>query len=244
MKGVQMVKYIAEEIIKMKKIAALILAAVLLSSCAAALAEGIPPLSTFAVMKTMTKDNVVTVSLSKPVDKLYANWPAELTVVELAVGEDLKANVLLNGHSYQLGVTGNMVGYRPSIFSLKWASSKKYVDKFGNEVDPFAPAQAKKAVDKFGNEVKSSIPAQTKGSKAGDKYSSSLSRIRSTIDQRGWGNAWRMRGVHALASLEDRAYITLQGNWIVCYNRQGDIVEIASAGEGNIQNVRDVAFAN
>ena len=153
----------------MKKIVALILAAVLLCSCAVALADSVPPvpnLDTFAAMTTKTKDNVMRVTLSKPVDKLYINWPNELQVVELSVTEDLKAAVLLAGQNTQPGVA--------ELYTL-------YI--------------------------------------------------------------WDDKAIEfPIATKEDRAFVTVQGDWIVCYNRKGAIVAVAYAKDADIQAVRDVAF--
>lgn len=91
----------------MKKFVALILAAVMLCSCAAVLAEGVPSLpnlDTFAKIITETKDMVYTISLSKPVDQLYVSWPSELKVVALSVSENLQAKILLVGQNTQPGV--------------------------------------------------------------------------------------------------------------------------------------------
>ena len=158
---------IAEEIIKMKKIVALVLAAVLLCSCVVALAE-VPPIpqrDTFASMTTKTKNGVISITLSKPVDKLYACWPFELKVEELGVSESLTASAYLFGHYYQPGVA--KVIYR-------------YID--GELVE------------------------------------------------------------YPVATREDRAFITVQGDWIVCYNRQGELVGVAYAPAADIQAVRDIGF--
>lgn len=155
----------------MKKIVALILAAVILCSCASVLAEGVPPipgLDTFAKMITETKNRVYTISLSKPVDQLYVNWPNELRVVPLAVSENLRASVLLIGQNTQPGVAKVVAHY----------------DGFGGVHD------------------------------------------------------------HPVATFEDRAVITVQGDWIVCYNREGVIVAVAYAKGADIQAVRDVAFSD
>ena len=45
-----------------------------------------------------------------------------------------------------------------------------------------------------------------------------------------------------VATKEDRALITVQGDWIVCYNREGAIVAVAYAKGADIQAVRNVAF--
>ena len=90
----------------MKKTVALILAAVLLCSCAVALAE-IPPVpqrDAFASMTTKTKNGITAITLSKPVDKLYVAWPYDLKVVELGVTENLTASAYLFDQNYQPGV--------------------------------------------------------------------------------------------------------------------------------------------
>lgn len=163
-----MVKYFAEEIIKMKRIAVLVLVAVLLCSCAAALAEApaIPSMDSFAAMTTMTKNSVITVTLSKPVDKLYINWPNELKVVELAVNQNLQATASTVDQDSQPGVAKKVTLCDP---------------------------------------------------RKGDKEI-------------------------LVATDYDRAFVTLQGEWIVCYNRKGRIVDVAPAGAADIQAIRDVAF--
>lgn len=153
----------------MKKIVALILAAVILCSCAAVLAEGVPPLpnlDTFAKITTITKDKVYTISLSKPVDQLYVSWPSELKVVALSVSENLQAKILLVGQNIQPGVA-------------------------------------------------------------------------KVISYYGWdGYEYRF----PIATNEDRALITVQGDWIVCYNRKGAIVAVTYAKGADIQAVRNAAF--
>ena len=47
---------------------------------------------------------------------------------------------------------------------------------------------------------------------------------------------------YPVGTKEDRAFITVQGDWIVCYNRKGDLVGVAYAPAADIQAVRDVAF--
>ncbi|MBR5111779.1 MAG: hypothetical protein IK099_16480 [Clostridia bacterium] len=153
----------------MKKITALILAVVLLCSCIPALAAAVPGVDTFAGMKVKTKGDKVTVTLTKPVDKLYANWPSEYELVELAVSSDLTASVLTTRHSYQLGVVYNEL----------------------------APWLYYACVDDWNRAM-------------GTKY--------------------------------DRAFVTLQGDWIVSYNRKGEVVDIAAATAKDIYTLRAYAF--
>ena len=151
----------------MKKIVALILAAILLCSCTLALAE-IPPMpqrDSFASMTTKTKNGITSITLSKPVDKLYVCWPYELKVEELAVTESLTASAYLFGHIYQPGV-----------------AKVVYIYINGERVE------------------------------------------------------------YPVATREDRAFITVQGDWIVCYNRKDELVGVAYAHPADIQAVRDIGF--
>ena len=151
----------------MKKIAVLLLAVMLLCSCASALAANppLPPLDSFSSMTTLTKNNVIYITLSKPVDKLYINWPSELHIAELGVTENLTSAAYIGGQTSQPGVA-------------------KHV------------------------ELLNACPSQ------------------------------RLAGTS-----QDRAFIAWEGEWLVCYNREGDIIAVAYAGETfDIQKVRDVAF--
>ncbi len=156
---------------KMKKIVAFMLALVMVCSCAVALADGIPGKDSFAGMKIKTdsKTDTVSITLSKPVDRLFANWPNEFLLVELAVNENLQANVFAHGHNTALGVVYN----------------------------ENAPWKYYACSDTWGQEI---------------------------------------------ATQFDRAFVTLQGNWIVCYNRDGALVDIVYTAAGDIQDIRDVAF--
>ncbi len=155
----------------MKKIVAFVLAAIMLCSFTVALADGMPKKGSFASMQVRTdKDyDVVYISLSKPVDKLYANWPSDLALLELTVDNNLEASVFTYGHSCSLGVV-----YKED-----------------------APWKYYSCSDTWGQEI---------------------------------------------ATQYDRAFVTLQGNYIVCYNRYGDIVEIVYTATRDIQDIRDVAF--
>ena len=103
----------------MKKTVAVILAAVILCSCAVALADvpAMPYKDTFATMVTETKDGVVDITLSKSVDKLYACWPTELKLVELGVTSNLKASVYIIDQNTQPGVA-------KTHFGISWVGTK------------------------------------------------------------------------------------------------------------------------
>ncbi|MBR5109291.1 MAG: hypothetical protein IK099_03765 [Clostridia bacterium] len=94
----------------MKKIITLVLAVAMLMTSVVALAEthATPNISTFATMKTKTNEgaHTITITLSKPVDRLLVNWAEKgAEPEELAVDENLKAVALTWGHKYMPGTT-------------------------------------------------------------------------------------------------------------------------------------------
>lgn len=101
----------------MKKIIALVLALALVLTSVVAIAEaveapaapkGTPNVNSFATMKTKydEKNHIITITLSKPVDRLLVKWAEKgAEPEELAVGEDLKATALTWGHKYMPGTT-------------------------------------------------------------------------------------------------------------------------------------------
>ena len=90
----------------MKKIITLVLALALVLTSVVAIAEaveapaapkGAPNVNSFATMKTKynEKNHIITITLSKPVDRLLVKWAEKgAEPEELAVGEDLKATAL------------------------------------------------------------------------------------------------------------------------------------------------------
>ena len=99
----------------MKKILTLVLALALVLTSVVAIAEsveapaapkGTPNVNSFATMKTKynEKAGIITITLSKPVDRLLVNWAEKgAEPEELAVGEDLTATALTWGHKYMPG---------------------------------------------------------------------------------------------------------------------------------------------
>lgn len=106
----------------MKKIAALVLALALLCSCTLAMAEShpTPHISTFAGMSTKDHGTWIEITLTKPVDRLFVNWLGKgEKIEELAVTEDLKASVITVGHKYMPGVRFNNAGpWRKDLASV------------------------------------------------------------------------------------------------------------------------------
>ena len=87
----------------MKRLLAILLLALILSSYSIVLAEEVPPmphLDSFAIMTTRHDDAVMEVLLSKPVDKLYVNWFFDMELVELNVNENLRAFTPIMGRDY------------------------------------------------------------------------------------------------------------------------------------------------
>jgi len=101
----------------MKKIITLVLALALVLTSVVAIAEtveapaapkGTPNINSFATMKTKYDEGagIITITLSKPVDRLLIKWAEKgAEPEELAVGEDLTATALTWGHKYMPGTT-------------------------------------------------------------------------------------------------------------------------------------------
>ena len=94
----------------MKKIITLVLALALVLTSVVAIAEthATPNINTFATMKTKynEKAGVITITLSKPVDRLLVKWAEKgAEPEELAVDENLQATALTWGHKYMPGTT-------------------------------------------------------------------------------------------------------------------------------------------
>lgn len=198
----------------MKKIASLLLALVLLSTATVALADDYAPnLSRFAQMKTQRIGNVIYITLTKPVDKLYVNWLGELRLAEVEISEDLTGMVLTSGHTYQPGVgrrnqldeTPNFLSFRvvpagssPAAYAAAVAQSRTFLDEYYNVLDRRSP----------------------------------------TAGRDGFSYVYHTTNMDSVPTLLNRAYISIQGEFIVCYNRRGDIVDVMSAGK----DVHDVAY--
>ena len=203
----------------MKKFVTLMLALAILCTCSVALADGeshaTPYIGTFATMKTKQIGNVIYITLSKPVDRLFANWLGYKEMPEeLALTEDNEASVLTNGHKYQIGVHW-------TNWYWKLYGQCQVIDatKTDNEI---ACQIAQFQLDNAGSAfpcVEIELPVQIRDCETGELLPSPISRDGSIC-------SWRQVFGEALASPYDRAYITVQGDWIVCYNRRGDIVNI------------------
>jgi hypothetical protein len=207
----------------MKKIIALALAIALLLGCTFAIAEEAHPtphISSFANMKTVDNGQYITIYLDKPVDKLFVQWhnaggkivPEQLEVIEVGdtkyAGYPYQATALKNGHKYMPGTTQS---YKP------WA----YTDVIVSE--QIIPADATKdevtlqiwqfGIDNLGWCIDVENP-QYLYNKAGELLGS--------VD--GVITAWERIINHistVSANAGQAAYITVQGDWVVSYNRGG-----------------------
>ena len=111
----------------MKKIITLVLALALVLTSVVAIAEaveapaapkGTPNVNSFATMKTKynEKNHIITITLSKPVDRLLVKWAEKgAEPEELAVGEDLKATALTWAHKYMPGTTQYYATWESSV---------------------------------------------------------------------------------------------------------------------------------
>ena len=234
----QMVNLLKKEIFAMKKMLALVLAALIVCSFASALAEtqGMPSLDSFAKLTTKTEGDVICVKLSKPVDKLYANWPAELTIKQLAVSSDLYAYAITTGHRYLIGVA--------KVNDTQ--SPRRAIPGFPpvrpGENPPAPPAGDPPA------QPGQNPPAPPAGDPPAQPGQNPPAPPAGDPPARPGQNPparppfLKPMQTVELATATDRAFVTLQGNWIVSYSRAGAIVDITYTETGDIQDIRDVAF--
>ena len=201
-------------------------------------------------------NNYYEITLSKPVDRLLICWAEKgAEPEELAVGEDLKATALTWGHKYMPGTSqyyatwvsvdqktaykADVLGYNVSTSETVYnVSSKttgqdlafKYVVTYPVvELDPAAPISVEDQIESYKNEfggepeeytiVLPQTYINTKGETVTAK--GSIKRNNVTVD-----------GIDpetiqtVIATPADTAFMTVQGEWAVYYNRAGKIVGI------------------
>lgn len=101
-------------------------------------------LDDFATMTTKTKDGETTVTLSKAVDSLQANWMGEGEEPEdMTVGDDLTATVTVSGRKQQLG-TSESGGWQAGDYYFIWEDDHDYYYSYND--DPETVAAGIKAV--------------------------------------------------------------------------------------------------
>jgi len=242
----------------MKKVITLVLAIALVLTSVVAIAEthATPNVNSFATMKTKydEKNHIITITLSKPVDRLLIKWAEKgAEPEELAVGEDLKATALTWGHKYMPGTSQYYATWESSVTQQQMeeylgidvdTSERVYapegfvqvggwsggpvvnVDQYGpvrelefgnalDQIDQYlydygfemedctVVMPSKVLVD--GEEVE--IPGYIQGYYGSYKY---INSEFSTV----------------IATPAQTAYMTVQGEWAVYYNRKGQIVGI------------------
>ncbi len=216
----------------MKKIIALALAIALLLGCTLAIAEEAHPtphISTFAKMKTFDNGQYITITLDKAVDKLFVRWhnaggkivPEELAVTE--VNGAFEATALKNGHKYMPGTSQY---YATWINNCALQARTQYGKVYGKQVATselaanmtdveFEAAVLEFATKFLGWEISVEKPGVVVIAGVEVPVAGKLEAVKTNFIQ----------VVNANPGQE--AYITLQGDWIVSYNRKGEIVKIA-----------------
>ena len=260
----------------MKKIVTLVLAIALLMTSVVAIAEthATPNVNSFATMKTKysERNGVITITLTKPVDRLLVKWAEKgAEPEELAVDENLQATALTWGHKYMPGteqkigtstikdtIEKDWVEVKPSEWEYqvvkttsgsrntpayfvetttkeqKWTFGETYTDAEwavivrnykeqypAGSYDIVKPSRAYIEVDgkdTFGNPIKvkqpltypDGSPVINEGHIQGISVSTQVNKKLGTV----------------VATPAQTAYMTVQGEWAVYYNRAGKIVGI------------------
>ena len=235
----------------MRKAIALLLAFALIFSASAAFAGSIgvdeiiankdasefPDISSFAVLRASVPDELgrVTVSLSEPVDRLWANWMGKGEAPEeLFLDEDLTVTVSTKGHPYQ---PGTMPPSSAELF--KQETSQRYTIEFGaleSQIN-WRTIQANNAAHP-GDCVKVVKPHwilyRISDEVLFDEYSDKLNSGDIKVPDgfklqkvEGYAVSWRY-GSNGSDGSPNLAYITLQKGYIVIYGRNGKIQYVTS----------------
>ena len=253
----------------MKKVITLVLALALVLTSVVAIAEsveapaapkGTPNINTFATMKTKYNEGagIITITLSKPVDRLLVKWAEKgAEPEELAVDENLQATALTWGHKYMPGTTqyyatwvdvNQKVTYDATVLGYDVENSETVYnikDKFsGHEdhlafeyqyvypevvLDPNAPISIEDQIASYKAEFVGAdedyiivlpfeyVDATGKTIKVNGSIKLA-DEIFDGIDPKSIQTV--------IATPGQTAFMTVQGEWAVYYNRAGKIVGI------------------
>ena len=195
----------------MKKFISFILVSVMLFSMTTAIAEShaTPYIGLFATMKTKTNDNYIEITFNKPIDRLFVNWRGKgETLEELALTDDCKATVLTTSHKYMPGVPYNNSG------RVGCVSDYIIIPLLADKCAP----ENEKIIKRY-NDSKDfnviSVMYPTVNPK--DNYVELIN---------GYIVVLPVTRTSAHATPSQVAYITLQGDWVVSYSRNGTILKI------------------
>ena len=241
----------------MKKVITLVLALALVLTSVVAIAEthATPNINTFATMKTKynEKAGVITITLSKPVDRLLVKWAEKgAEPEELAVDENLQATALTWGHKYMPGTTqyyatwvsvNNKTIYNETVLGYDVAASETvYVgtEKVSGkdlafeyevvgperELDPEAPISIEDQIASYQNaypglNYEIVLPVEYVDLDGDTVWSYGyikLHDVEDGIDPKSIQTV--------IATPGQTAFMTVQGEWAVYYNRAGKIVGI------------------
>ncbi len=236
----------------MKKVITLVLAIALLLTSVVALADGTPNINSFAKMTTKTSEGngVITITLTKPVDRLLVNWAEKgAEPEELQVDENLQATALTWGHKYMPGTTQyydrsvkwstgltvntyeeEFVGYDVNtserIYTTKITKTTNEANKIGTKT--VAPKRDLTDMKTYKNEIASYLALYG----LTEKDCEIVKPI--VVDKDGAKTVvpGYIKGAKitpistVVATPAQAAFLTVQGEWAVSYNRAGKIVKI------------------
>ena len=253
----------------MKKVITLVLALALVLTSVVAIAEsveapaapkGTPNINTFATMKTKYNEGagIITITLSKPVDRLLVKWAEKgAEPEELAVDENLQATALTWGHKYMPGTTqyyatwvdvNQKVTYDATVLGYDVENSETVYnikDKFSGhedhlafeyqyvypevELDPDAPISIEDQIASYKAEFVGAdedyiivLPFEYVDATGKTiKVNGSIKLADETFDGIDPESIQTV-----IATPDQTAFMTVQGEWAVYYNRAGKIVGI------------------
>lgn len=196
-----------------------------------------PDLSSFAVLRASVPDELgrVTVSLSEPVDRLWANWMGkDEEPEELFLDDNLTVTFSTKRHSYQVGA---MPPSNAVLF--KEETSQRFIIEFGaleSQIN-WRTIQAKNAAS-HGDCVAVVSPHwilfRVSDEVLFNEFSDSLNCTDIEVPEgfalqrvEGYAVSWRY-GSNGSDGSPNLAYITMQKGYIVIYGRNGKIQYVTS----------------
>jgi len=238
----------------MKKIITLVLAIALLMTSIVAIAEtkATPNINSFATMTTKYNEGagIITIKLSKPVDRLLVKWAEKgAEPEELAVGEDGVATALTWGHKYMPG-TKQIYNTSADRVKTTYTTDEEFLGYDVKTSEKVYKSTTTKKIEK-GNWITvkegparpltyGDVDKQIAAYKAQYKYDNYEIVAPQKVTLNGVETEYPgyIKGTSesvlqtVLATPADTAYMTVQGEWAVYYNREGKIVGIEAYEEG------------
>lgn len=172
-----------------------------------------PSIENFAVLKTRSNDSYIKLYFDRPVDRVFVNWLGYNEVPEeVTLDSNNQATVSTAGHKYMPGVPYNNAG------RVLCKDSYEFVPLPANDCPPTTQA----IIDEYKNRTDVKViqivpPQKVTVTRENGSYIDLMD---------GFIVILPIRSTKAIATPDQVAYITVQGEWVVTYSRNGTLLDI------------------